>query len=366
MYAEDVAEYSSVIAHEMAHLSQRHFARGIQAQQAASVPTMIGFLTAILVGAAGGSDAGLAALTTAQAIGQSNQLRFSREREQEADRVGISTLVRADIDPNGMARMFERMQQAYRFTKRPPEFLLTHPLSESRISDAKNQARSYGEAKPLDPDFALDYQIARIRAQQNYSDNPAFDIANFRKSLTQAPEDLAMKYGLALALSRADQHDEALQYAQELYKRNPQSVLYIGAYAELLINAARTAEAYELLDRALSFYPDSYPLSMLYAQALIADQQYSKAERIYKQISRQRPLDSQVWFELAETSGLAGNVVDVHLARAEFFYLNGAPHRAIQHLEYAKNLVAGGNRQLHAKLTQRIQNLRTEIRSIRG
>ena len=366
IYAEDVAEYSSVIAHEMAHLSQRHFARGIQAQQAASVPTMIGLLAAILVGAAGGSDAGLAALTTAQAIGQSNQLRFSREREQEADRVGLSTLVRANIDPNAMARMFERMQQAYRFTKRPPEFLLTHPLSESRISDAKNQARSYGGAKPLDPDMALDYQIARIRAQQNYSDNPAFDVANFRKSLTRTPDDLATKYGLALALSRDDQHDEALQLIEALYKHNPQSVLYLGAYAELLINAERIERANEILTRALTFYPDSYPLSMLLAQALIKDERHAEAERIYKQISRQRPHDTHVWFELAETSGLAGNVVDVHLARAEFFYLNGAPHRAIQHLEYAKNLVAGGNRQLHAKLTQRIQNLRTEIRASRG
>ena len=60
--------------------------------------------------------------------------------------------------------------------------------------------------------MALDYQIARIRAQQNYSDNPAFDVANFRKSLTRTPEDLGKKYGLALALSRDDQHDEALQY----------------------------------------------------------------------------------------------------------------------------------------------------------
>ena len=148
MYAEDVAEYSSVIAHEMAHLSQRHFARGIQAQQAASVPTMIGFLAAILVGAAGGSDAGLAALTTAQAIGQSNQLRFSREREQEADRVGLSTLVRADIDPNGMARMFERMQQAYRFTRRPPEFLLTHPLSRAVLAMPKPSSPSRRSQSP--------------------------------------------------------------------------------------------------------------------------------------------------------------------------------------------------------------------------
>ena len=85
IYAQDVAEYSSVIAHEMAHLSQRHFARGLQAQQASSIPNMIGLLAAVLVGAAGGTEAGLAALTTAQAIGQSNQLRFSREREQEAE-----------------------------------------------------------------------------------------------------------------------------------------------------------------------------------------------------------------------------------------------------------------------------------------
>ena len=80
IYAQDSAEYSSVIAHEMAHLSQRHFARGIQAQQANSIPSMIGLLTALLVGAAGGTDAGIAALSTAQAINQSNQLRFSRTR----------------------------------------------------------------------------------------------------------------------------------------------------------------------------------------------------------------------------------------------------------------------------------------------
>ena len=366
IYAQDSAEYSSVIAHEMAHLSQRHFARGIQAQQANSIPSMIGMVAAILVGAAGGADAGLAALSTAQAISQSNQLRFSREREQEADRVGLSTLVRANIDPTGQARMFERMQQAYRFTRRPPEFLLTHPLSESRISDAKNQAREITDVPPIDPEQELDFQIARIRAEQKFTSNPAFDVTKFRKAVTENPNDLASNYGLALALSRNGDHVEAVERAKEFYRHDAESVLYTAAYADLLIEAGRLEQAKEVLSRSLAYYPDSYPLAMLLAQTLINEERFGEANAIYKQLSKQRPHDTLIWFQLAETSGLAGNVTEVHLARAEYFYLNGASHRAIQHLEYAKNLVAGGNRQLHAKLTQRIQDLRTEIRSSQG
>ena len=121
-------EYSSVVAHEFAHISQRHFARGIEEQQAASVPMLASMIAALLVGAAGGSEAGMAALSAAQAAGQSNQLRFSRERESEADRVGLNTMRRANLDPQAMSRMFERMQNAYRFTSRPPEVSADPPI----------------------------------------------------------------------------------------------------------------------------------------------------------------------------------------------------------------------------------------------
>jgi len=101
---------------------------------------------------------------------------------------------------------------------------------------------------------------------------------------------------------------------------------------------------------------------MLYAQALNADAKYEKAEAVLTRQSRVRPNDVDVWFELAETAGLAGNITGVHLARADFFYLHGAYHRSIQHLEYAQRLVRRTNPQLQAKLTQRIQDLRTTIR----
>ncbi len=84
-----------------------------------------------MIGALGGGEAGIAAISTAQAAAQANRLRYSRGREQEADRIGLNTLVNADMDPNAMGRMFERMQrQLYRFSRGvfvdPPAHRITH------------------------------------------------------------------------------------------------------------------------------------------------------------------------------------------------------------------------------------------------
>lgn len=359
LYAEDIHEYSSVMAHELAHLSQRHFARGVEEQRAQAIPMIASLIAALVIGAAGGGDAALAAVTSAQAASQANQLRYSRDRETEADRVGFNTLVRSNHDPQAMSRMFERMQRAYRFTRKPPEFLLTHPLSETRITDARNQALEYPRRNYPD---SLDYQLMRVRAEVHFMQNPAVGIDQYRKRLRENPEDTAASYGLALCLSRDGQHQQALDLVESVVNFNPQSILYNAAHAELLIEAERTAQARAVLSHQLVLNPDNTPLSMLYARALNKDEEFAEAEAVLERQSKVRPNDVDVWYELAETAGLAGNITGVHLARAEYFYLHGAYHRAIQHLEYAQRLVARTNSQLESKLVQRIQDLRTAIR----
>lgn len=366
LYAQDIHEYSSVVAHEFAHISQRHFARGIEEQQAASVPMLASMIAALLVGAAGGGEAGMAALSAAQAAGQSNQLRFSRARESEADRIGLNTMRRANLDPNAMSRMFERMQSTYRFTSRPPEFLLTHPLSETRISDARNQARDFFSSDPKGasrkwPD-QLEYQLVRMRTKHHFSNNAKADVFNYREKLKAQPADPALQYGLALALSKTNEHDQALALMRGLKSKISSRIFYHASLAELLIAAQELDSAQSLLREQLALYPDNFPLAMLYAQALIADEQYISAESVLESQSKLRPKDTHVWFLLAETAGLASNVTGVHLARAEYFYLHGALHRAIQHLEYAQRLVRKSNPVLETKLAQRIQDLRTSIR----
>jgi predicted Zn-dependent protease len=141
--SENEAQLASVLTHELAHISQRHFSRGVESRQNASVPTMAGLLGGLVLVATGAGDAGIATMMGTQAAVQQNQLRFSRQNEQEADRIGMQNLERSGMDPNATAGMFEVMQAtSRRYGSNPPEFLLSHPLTENRIADARKRART--------------------------------------------------------------------------------------------------------------------------------------------------------------------------------------------------------------------------------
>jgi predicted Zn-dependent protease len=305
----------------------------------------------------------MAAISAAQAASMSNQLRYSRGREQEADRIGLSTMMRAGLDPNGMSRMFERMERAYRFTRRPPEFLLTHPLSESRIADARQQAAAYGVARHAD---SPEYGMMRARVLVRYAESPKAAVTMFEKAVRDRPDSTVARYGLALALSRAEDHEGALALGDALFSSSPERILPLASYAELLINAGRYQQAQQLLERGLTVNPNNAPLSMLYAESLLLDRQFEAAETVLLQQSIIRSQDIDVWYELAEVSGLAGNIIGVHRARAEFFALRGAYERAIQHLEYARRLADRSNGPLLARLDQRLNDFRTALREARS
>ena len=131
LYAETEQQFASVVAHELAHISQRHYARQVDDAKNNAIPNVAALLASILVLATAGGDAGIAAISASQAAMIDNQLRFSRKLEQEADRVGMETMVRAGMNPYAMSEMFEVMLHTSRFQSRPPEFLITHPLTES-------------------------------------------------------------------------------------------------------------------------------------------------------------------------------------------------------------------------------------------
>ena len=140
----------------------------------------------------------------------------------------------------------------------------------------------------------------------------------------------------------------------------------MAAYAEILTASGEHDQALTLLERQLLLNPENPPLSMLYAEALIKNEEYDIAEAVLERQSENRPNDVDVWYELAEVSGLAGNIVGVHRSRAEFFALHGAYQKAISHLEYARRLVSRSNTQLQARLDQRISDLRNELRVARS
>ena len=360
LQAQSEGEYASVLAHELAHLSQRHFARGLEEQRRMQVPLMAALLAGVVAAAAGAGDAGIAAIASTQAAAIQAQRRFSRQNEQEADRIGLLNLQRAGYDPRAMPSMFERLMRQYRYTRVPPEFLLTHPVSESRVADTRNRAEQFtGEGR----NDSLLYQLMRARVQLHYENTPGLAAKRFRAQLDENPRLDAARYGLALAQLRAGQHGEARQTLQPLLDGSPDDVVYNLARIEVEIAAERLDEAAQRLQRLLVLYPSSYPLRQQRAELLLKQQRPQEAERVLDALLDERPGDSELWYLQAETRGLAGNIIGLHQARAEYFALVGDYDQALEQLDFARRR-ASGNFQLAARIDARYQALAEEKRSI--
>jgi predicted Zn-dependent protease len=337
LYANDEAELASILGHELAHLSQRHFARGVEQQQRTMLPMMAAMLGSLVLAATTRGDIGMAGIAATQAAAQQSQLSFSRENEAEADHVGMETLVKADYDPNAFADMFDVMLAANRFSGRnPPEFLLTHPLTENRVSDARNRAREYPRKVYVDN---LDFQLMRARAEVQLASNNSEALKKFKARLKGQSRNVeADRYGLALAYIQAGQFKDARDQLDPLLQKDPRRLAYVITDTDIDVAAGAAERAVEKLRSQLRVNPGNYPLSMAYADALLKSNQPQLAEGVLDEQVKARPTDPKVWFELAETNGLAGNILGVHQARAEYFLLNGVFDKAEQQLNYALTL----------------------------
>lgn len=360
LYAQTEAEYASVMAHELAHLSQRHFARGLEAQQRMQLPVMAGLLAGIVAAAAGAGDLGIAAIASTQAAAMQEQRRFSRQNEQEADRIGLVNLEKAGFDPRAMPSMFERLMRQYRYDRRPPEFLLTHPVSESRIADTRNRAEQYKAAGITD---SVRYQLMRARVQLIYEETPGVAAKRFRNMLDENPQMEAARYGLAIAQIKSGQHKDARETLQPLLAGAPNDVSYNLAQVELDMAANRLGDAQSRITRLLSLYPSNYPVNQAHIDLLMKQSRTQEAERALDDLLKTRDKDPDIWYQVAEVRGLIGNTIGLHQARGEFFALVGDYNQALEQLDFAKRR-ASNNFQLASRIDARQRELMEEKRII--
>lgn len=337
-FAKSEHQLASVLAHELAHLSQRHFARRVEEQRKNAKVTMAGMLASLVLAATVGGDAGIAAMTATQAVGLENSLRYSRQNEQEADRLGIQTMQASGFDPRAVAGMFEEMLKATRYSgSRPPEFLLTHPLTENRVADAQNRVNRLPQKHYEDNPT---YHLMRARAIIAIHNNPATSINRFKNELNGVSlSKQAAQYGMALAYGNWGKFDQAKAHLRPLLKAEPNNVTYQLAQITLDRQQGQYITAIEKNLQLLAEDPNSYPLNMALAETYLKANQFTRSEKVLKKMTRLYPMRPYVWFQLAETSGLAGDVAEVHKARARYFILNGVFDKARNQLGYARKLL---------------------------
>ncbi|WP_165787082.1 M48 family metalloprotease [Pseudohalioglobus lutimaris] len=336
--AQNEAQLASVLGHELAHLSQRHFSRSQENAQKSQKMALAGLLTGLVAVAAGGGDAGIAAIAGSQAASQDAALRYSRLHEQEADRVGMQNLVAAGMDPSGAAGMFEVMQaESRKYGSRPPEFLMTHPLTEKRIADARNRAGQYPHRMYEDnPDF----QLMRARVELSFIEDPVEAVAHFRKRRkeTRGPEAVAAQYGLILALTENGEFAEARELLKPMRDFKPANLSYALAETEIDLQQERFEEAITKLRRGLEIMPGNHPVTIQLGKTYYKAGRYTEADALLKAHAKRKPTNATLWYWLAEIQGLAGDRFGLHQSRAEYFFLNGAMKAALEQLNLALKL----------------------------
>jgi predicted Zn-dependent protease len=325
--ARSESELAGVLAHEIAHVTQRHIARQLQAAQRINLQSTALLLASILIGMQD-PQAGSAAAVASMAGGVQQQLNYSRAYEHEADNLGIRMLAAAGLDPNGMPAFFERLAQSTRYQNRPPEYLMTHPVTDARIAESASRAGGTRPKGVFESEM-FRYMQQRLRVLQ--AGEP--QVAEFRAEAERASqvEKPAARYGLALALAANREYDQARGILEQLIRSEGEQPSLLSARARLEQDAGEHARSRQLYEQALKLFPSSQPLRIGYAELLLAMNQPAPA---YWALNRALPTtEPTVYWLLAKAAAAAGMGAEPQLAMAEYYELRGDLDAALNQLQ---------------------------------
>jgi predicted Zn-dependent protease len=158
--AKNLDEIAGVMAHEIAHVAQRHYSRSQEAFKGQGLLALAGILVGAAIASKADGDVGSAVMLGTQAALMDKQLSYSRNQEREADRIGMQFMYSAGYNPQSMADYFETMHRETSRVSFLPDFWLTHPLTTERMSEARLRANQLPKVKSKIYD--LDFEILKL------------------------------------------------------------------------------------------------------------------------------------------------------------------------------------------------------------
>ena len=315
------SEFAAVLAHEIAHVTQKHLARTIENISDSSLPTFASIFAALILSSQN-SQVGQAALAGVLAGSSKRHIDFTRGYEEEADRVGIELLARAEFNPHAMPSFFETLQKTNRFRSEAPEFLSTHPVTSKRIADSRNRAEQYPYRRYAN---SLDYSFIKAKLQAISAVSPAKAIEYFEKNLRagQIEDQRGAQYGYAIALIRAKKFAEAKTQLMEYLADDPDRVNYLAALAYTEEQLSHLEEALTIYRNALRIYPNDLILTPAYTQALLNSGRPSEALKVLERYGEYQTPTAKYFTMLAHAHSALGNRFSANVALAESHYLKG-------------------------------------------
>jgi predicted Zn-dependent protease len=329
------SELAGVLAHEIAHVTQRHIARSVAAQSRNSLVSTAAMLAAILIGAAaGGTDGAIAGVTAAQSLSLQQRINFTRANEAEADRVGLGILARSSFDPNGMPSFFETLSnRAGSSELNVPEMLRTHPVTSNRIAETKERA---GQLDVSPSPETLSYALTRERLRV-LSTPGGQDPREYYNAIIKNEPDAtsAQVYGQGLALLQAGQAVPAVRVFQKLRDKDPMVMQYHTALGQAQLQAGQGRPALTTLQKARELFPRNVAVTVRYAEALMQLGESRRAHEILLDLFNVVPPTPEQARLTALAANAAGDVAESYYYMSEYHLMSGDLPLAINQLQLA-------------------------------
>lgn len=354
-------QLASVVAHEIAHVTQRHHARAFATGNKASLSAAAAVLAAIIIGQAS-PQAGQAALAAGLAASQQSAINFTRSNEVEADRIGIEILANAEYDPRAMAESFDilRRKNSLNTSNRALEYLRTHPLDNNRIAEATDRASSKPVRERVN---SIEFQLFKARLAVLTSTDPAQSMRHF-KSQYQRKANPQNSYALALKAQRDNNDSQARKYLDTL-----DSIVSTNPTVELLRADIESSDKSAAMDSRLAalsdLYPDRYSIVEKRLHTLVGARQLPNALKVATRYIRST-LDPNplAWRELASIQQQLGDNAGSHESLARYFEGLDELARAQSQIELALREVVEGS-QDEIRLSASLKDLKDKAARLR-
>jgi beta-barrel assembly-enhancing protease len=333
-------ELAGVMAHETAHVTQRHLVRGMIDQTHAGLLSTAAMLAAIILGATAGRgdpSAMEGAILAGQSAAIQHQINYTRSQEFEADRIGIGTMASAGYDPLGMATMFEELNRNSPSPDRVKaiEFLIDHPLSAERVAEARNRAELIGRVRHQD---SLSYLLMRERLR-SLAGNPETAreyYANLVKN--GAGLDIEERYGRAVADIGSRNPAAAIPDLQSLLSEYPKVTQFYSALGQAYLANGQVKESQAILEKGLDLFPRNVPVTIRLAETLMRAGDNKRAQLILDDLFNQVPPTPNQAKLIAKAANAAGNIADSYYYMADYYLMNGDLLTASNQLSLALGL----------------------------
>ncbi|MCJ7555472.1 MAG: M48 family metalloprotease [Gammaproteobacteria bacterium] len=337
LQTENESELAGVMAHEVAHVTQRHMVRRAQADQRSSMLSTAALIAGLLIAATTGAspDMTTAIVMASQGYSAQQQISHTRANEYEADRVGIGFLASAGFDPTSMADFFGTMSRlSGKSGSAMPEYLRTHPMESSRIAEASDRAAQYPPVHKVDSDG---YLLMRERLRVLGADSPDAVLRYYEQYTRDrpGPHPLHIRYGYALAMMGRNQLPDALGTFRILLNERPDIIAFHLGYAETLEASGQIADALQAYQHAQTLFPRNVPVSIAYSNALIVAGDPGQAHRILLDLLNNIPPTAEQARLIATAAGAEGDMANAHYYMSEYHVINGELPLAADQLNLA-------------------------------